>query len=170
MRLEYGDAVHRHDVGAGVPETMGLEYRLFPRGATRSGSHDQAATRCPSTQCADRRASCRQRSGRYGARVKLTNRKGLAITSLDDWAALGKPASADHWTPGRSAYELAGDWTESDADDAVVALLSSRPELAGSELLDGVAEKQTRFDEDPHGPRNHDVSSGKLVRYRRTGS
>jgi hypothetical protein len=28
------------------------------------------------------------------------------------------------------------------------------------ELLEGVAEKKTRFDEDPRGPRNHDVLVG----------
>jgi hypothetical protein len=64
--------------------------------------------------------------------LKLTNRKDLAITSLDDWASLGKSASVNHWKPGRSAYELARDWTEDDAADAVVALLSARPEFAGS--------------------------------------
>jgi hypothetical protein len=94
--------------------------------------------------------------------VNLTNRKGRPITSLDDWASLGKPASAVHWKPGRSAYELARDWTERDAEQAVVALLSSRPEFVGIQLLDGVAEKQTRFDDCPHGPRNHDL----LVRAR----
>jgi hypothetical protein len=89
--------------------------------------------------------------------VKLANRKGLAIASLEDWASFGKPASGDHWKPGRSAYELARDWTEADAADAVVALLSLRPEFAEIELLDGVAEKRTQFDDDPHGPRNHDL-------------
>jgi hypothetical protein len=89
--------------------------------------------------------------------VNLRNRKGVPITSLNDWATLGKPASAEHWKPGRSAYELAHDWMEDNGEQAVVALLSSRPEFVGIELLDGVAEKKTRFDDDPHGPRNHDL-------------
>jgi hypothetical protein len=87
----------------------------------------------------------------------ITNRSGLAIKSLADWETLGKPASAEHWKPGRSAYELARDWTEGGAEDAVVSLLSVRPELVGIALVDAVAEKRTQFDEDPHGPRNHDL-------------
>ncbi len=89
--------------------------------------------------------------------MEFTNRKGVAIKSLDDWASLGKPASPKHWKPGRSAFELARDWIEGDAEAAVVSSLSARPELAGIELLEGVAEKQTQFDDDAHGPRNHDV-------------
>ena len=94
--------------------------------------------------------------------MEFTNRQGQAIGSLEDWASLGKPASADHWTPGRSAHELARDWVEGDAADAVVSLLSARPEFAGIELLEGIAEKRTQFDNDPRGPRNHDL----LVRAR----
>jgi hypothetical protein len=94
--------------------------------------------------------------------VDLFNRACRPITSLDDWATLGKPTSNEHWKPGRSAYELARDWTQGDAEQAVVALLSSREEFAGIEMLDGVAEKKTQFDDDPHGPRNHDL----LVRAR----
>jgi hypothetical protein len=89
--------------------------------------------------------------------VELTNRDGAEISSLDDWATLGKPASSDHWKPGRSAYELARDWTEGNAASAVVSLLSARSELAGIELLTGVAEKRTQFDDEWHGPRNHDL-------------
>ena len=52
---------------------------------------------------------------------------------------------------------MARDWIEGDAEAAVVSSLSVRPELTGIELIEGVAEKQTRFDGDPHGPRNHDL-------------
>jgi hypothetical protein len=38
-----------------------------------------------------------------------------------------------------------------------VSLLSVRPEFAGIELRNGVAEKRTQFDDDSHGPRNHDL-------------
>jgi hypothetical protein len=91
------------------------------------------------------------------ASVDLANRDGLAIMSLDEWAQLGKPASADHWKAGRSAYELARDWTEGDAATARLSSLSVCPAFAGVELLDGVVEKRTQFDDDPHGPRNHDL-------------
>src|SRR5882672_8081570 len=94
--------------------------------------------------------------------MELTNRSGASIRSLDDWATLGKPASEDHWKPGRSAYELARDWIEDDAEAAVVSVLSARPELAGIELIGGVAEKRTQFDDESRGPRNHDL----LVRAR----
>src|SRR5262249_36626687 len=87
----------------------------------------------------------------------LSNRHGRAIRSLEDWASLGKPASDDHWRAGRRAYELARDWIEGNAETAVVSLLSARPEFAGIELLDGVVEKRTQFDDDAHGPRNHDL-------------
>jgi hypothetical protein len=89
--------------------------------------------------------------------MRFRDRHGTEIASLQDWARLGKPASVDHWKPGRSAYELAADWIERDASDAVPALLSMRPEFSGLHLVEGVAEKQTRFDQDTHGPRNHDL-------------
>lgn len=85
------------------------------------------------------------------------DRHGTEIASLEDWARLGKPASADHWKPGRSAYELASDWLERDARHAVPELLSTRPEFSGLRLIEGIAEKQTRFDEEERGPRNHDL-------------
>jgi hypothetical protein len=89
--------------------------------------------------------------------MRFSDRHGVEIASLEDWARLGKPASTDHWKRGRSAYELAADWIEQDACDAVAALLSLRPEFSGLQLLEGIAEKQTRFDQDTHGPRNHDL-------------
>jgi hypothetical protein len=52
---------------------------------------------------------------------------------------------------------VAQDWIEGDAASVVVSLLSARPEFAGVELLHGVAEKRTQFDDDPYGPRNHDL-------------
>jgi len=89
--------------------------------------------------------------------MRFCNRKGIEIDSLDDWQALGNPASKDHWKPGRSAYELAADWIEHDAADAVRSLLSARSEFSGLKLSEGVAEKKTQFDQDSHGPRNHDL-------------
>jgi len=99
----------------------------------------------------------------------IANRKGQTIDSLGGWESLGKPASVEHWKAGRSAYELARDWIEGDAANDVASLLSVRPEFNGIELVDGVAEKRTQFDDDPRGPRNHDLllrgqlPSGDLV-------
>lgn len=89
--------------------------------------------------------------------MRLCNRHGEAIRSLADWSRLGSPASEKHWKPGRSAYELAADWTQGDAETDLVALLASRSEFAGLELLEGVVEKQTYFDDQSRGPRNHDL-------------
>jgi hypothetical protein len=94
---------------------------------------------------------------RYRRAVIIASRRGSAIGSLTDWEVLGKPASPEHWKPGRSAYELAQDWIEGDAASDVIALLSARTELSGIELLEGVAEKQTQFDGISRGPRNHDL-------------
>ena len=81
----------------------------------------------------------------------------VAITTHDEWQKHGGPASKDHWVRGRSAWELACDWIERDGADRVVELLTLRPELAGLALTEGVAEKQTHFDEQGRGPRNHDL-------------
>lgn len=89
--------------------------------------------------------------------VRFYNRDGEEITSLDEWGRLGKPAADSHWKPGSSAYELAAQWIERDAEQRVTELLSLRRELAGVELLEGIAEKQTRFDDIQRGPRNHDL-------------
>jgi uncharacterized protein DUF6946 len=81
----------------------------------------------------------------------------VAITTHDEWQKHAGPASKVHWVRGRSAWELACDWIERDGADRVVELLTLRPELAGLTLTEGVAEKQTHFDEQGRGPRNHDL-------------
>jgi hypothetical protein len=81
----------------------------------------------------------------------------IPITTHDEWKEHGGPASAGQWVRGRSAWELACDWIERDAADRVVALLTQRPELAGLTLTGAVAEKQTYFDDQGRGPRNHDL-------------
>jgi hypothetical protein len=93
--------------------------------------------------------------------VRFTNRDDQQIASLDDWRRLGGPAVEHHWKPGRSAYELASAWIEGNARDRVLALLAAGG-LGDVELREAVAEKNTRFDEDSHGPRTHDL----LVRAR----
>jgi hypothetical protein len=78
------------------------------------------------------------------------------IGSLEDWRTLGKPAADHHWKPGRSAFELAVDWIDRDAVERVQRLLDAGG-LPDAVLVEGVAEKQTRFDDNPRGPRNHDL-------------
>jgi hypothetical protein len=89
--------------------------------------------------------------------VRIVNRDGLEIASLQAWGELGGPAAEHHWKENRSAYELARAWIEGDAVEGVTKLLALRPELSGLQLQEGVAEKKTRFDEIPRGPRNHDL-------------
>jgi hypothetical protein len=101
--------------------------------------------------------------------MRFVNRDEDRIESLPDWEALGKPASASHWRPNRSAYELASAWIDGEAVDRVTELLGMRPEFAGVRLREGVAEKPTQFDQNPRGPRNHDLlvrattNSGELM-------
>jgi hypothetical protein len=85
--------------------------------------------------------------------VRILSRNGDPITSLLDWEKLGKPASEHHWVEGRSAYELARDWIEQGAADRVTRLLA----LSGLVLGKVVVEKQTYFDDQGRGPRNHDL-------------
>lgn len=89
--------------------------------------------------------------------MRFLSRHDESIETLEQWKVRGAPAGATHWKAGRSACELARDWVEGDAVERVTSLLSLRPELAGLTLDTGVAEKKTRFDDNPRGPRNHDL-------------
>lgn len=94
--------------------------------------------------------------GRF-ALMRFEDRAGTPIRSHDEWRTYGGPAAAHHWKEGRSAFELARDWVVGDAAQRAQALLGVRPEFAGLVLERGIAEKKTRFDENPRGPRNHDL-------------
>jgi hypothetical protein len=89
--------------------------------------------------------------------MHVVNRTGTEIRSVCEWGTLAKPAAERHWVEGRSAYELAADWIDGDAAERAIELLSLRPELAGIVLIEGIAEKKTRFDDIPSGPRSHDL-------------
>ena len=93
----------------------------------------------------------------YRHHVKILSRKGDSISSVLAWEKLGKPAAENHWVEGRSAYELARDWIERDAAGRVTRLLALRPELSGLVLGNVIVEKQTYFDDQGRGPRNHDL-------------
>lgn len=82
---------------------------------------------------------------------------GRRIETLEDWRDRGGPVSSHHWAEGRSARELALAWIERDAASEVMSLLTSVPAFAGLVLDRGVAEKETRFDDVPSGPRHHDL-------------
>ncbi len=87
----------------------------------------------------------------------VCSRNGQRIETLREWETFGKPAAADHWSAGRSAYELARHWIEGDAAARVVALLEARPELHQVILSKAIAEQHSYFDDQPRGPRNHDL-------------
>jgi hypothetical protein len=89
--------------------------------------------------------------------MEVFSRKGDPIASLLDWERFGKPTAEHHWVEGRSAYELARDWIEAGAADRVTRLLTLRPELSGLVLDKVIVEKQTYFDDQGRGPRNHDL-------------
>jgi hypothetical protein len=61
------------------------------------------------------------------------------------------------WSGSQQRRSVGTAWSEGDAAERVAELLSLRPELAGLQLLDAVAEKKTPFDDNPRGPRNHDL-------------
>src|SRR4051794_18880309 len=89
--------------------------------------------------------------------MEFFNTRGRRLRTVLDWQSLAPPAAKHHWAVGRSALELAHDWLEGDAAVRATALLASRPELASLTLLDGIAEKLTRFDDIRGGPRHHDL-------------
>src|SRR3954466_15157439 len=43
--------------------------------------------------------------------MRITNRRGEVIGSVEEWGRLAAPASYKHWKPDRSAYELASAWS-----------------------------------------------------------
>lgn len=89
--------------------------------------------------------------------MRFVSRHDEPITTLEEWRTLGKPAADHHWQQGRSARELAEDWLQRDAAARVVSLLELQEAFGGITLIEGVAEKQTQFDDLPRGKRNHDL-------------
>lgn len=89
-------------------------------------------------------------------KLKVTGRSGDRIRNMEDWQKHGGPASSKHWKPGRSAYELAADWIERDAENRVIELVALLDEAHDLQLVHAAAEKKTRFD-GHSGPRNHDL-------------
>ena len=88
---------------------------------------------------------------------RIVNRRQKPIQSVDEWGEHAGPASREHWKDGRSAKELAKAWIGGDGPDALIALLSTRPETANLRIEEAVAEAQVSFDSYPGGKRNHDL-------------
>lgn len=89
--------------------------------------------------------------------MRLRGRTGKEIGSFSDWERYGKPAKASHWVEGRSAWEMAREWTSGQGEQRALALLGQRPELTDVAFAKGTVEAQTKFDRYPGGPRNHDL-------------
>jgi hypothetical protein len=96
--------------------------------------------------------------------MRITNRRGEVIGSVEEWGRLAAPASYKHWKPDRSAYELASAWSVGEGLAATQRVLSRCPALAGVEPQAAIAEAQTRFDAFS-GPRNHDllIRAGEVI-------
>jgi hypothetical protein len=84
-----------------------------------------------------------------------------AVTSLADWRAHGLPEERRYqWKPGRSACELATNWTSSGTlrvPNELRALLDSHPETYNVRFSMGFIERETLLPCSALGPRCHDL-------------
>jgi hypothetical protein len=91
--------------------------------------------------------------------VKVFNKKGSEITSVENWLELAPPVRKEfHWKPGRSAYELANAWIGEERVKALTILqdiLNSSENLQNIELIEAFAEWETKLDKHGKG-RTHD--------------
>lgn len=101
--------------------------------------------------------------------MRFVSEHGDEIDSLETWERVAGPVSKTGWKIGRSASELAKVWLEGDGARRATAVLGLHPDLGQVTFELGTAEKRTRFDEIPHGPRNHDLlitgdaATGRIV-------
>jgi hypothetical protein len=89
--------------------------------------------------------------------MRFVSDRGDEIDSLETWERVAGPVSEVGWKAGRSASELAKDWFHGHGPRRAARLLGLHPDLGEVTFELGTAEKRTRFDEIPHGPRNHDL-------------
>jgi hypothetical protein len=89
--------------------------------------------------------------------MKFFNHAGQEIRTSDDWMRLAGPVSADHIADGRSAVEMRRAWMDGDAVQRVTELLAGPGGHPGVALERGIVEKLTPFDDNPRGPRHHDL-------------
>lgn len=78
------------------------------------------------------------------------------ITSLDEWFSKCPPAKEDHWKDGRSAKELAKDWTSNKGKD-LERLLGSTSEFNGITFKKASPEYKTKLDGYKGNGRQHDL-------------
>lgn len=99
--------------------------------------------------------------------MKIEGNHGDGIGTMEEWKEFAKPAADYHWTVGRSAYELAADWLDGNAEARTHRLISEQ--YPDAEFVKGVAEKKTSFDRHGGNVRNHDLliqatcDSGNIV-------
>lgn len=89
----------------------------------------------------------------------IRNAQGQPIQSVPDWEELAPPLNGI-WKDGHSAKELAKAWfpgEQLEVPRELVELLASSGSLRGAWLDEGHAEVQTQFDDNPRGPRSHDL-------------
>lgn len=95
--------------------------------------------------------------------LTLTNNDGRAVCSFAEWAAWGLPETRRraHWKEGRSACELAREWTRAGVPltpDSVASLFARNQWTRGLAVEGGVIERETPLPFGPRGPRCHDLA------------
>ncbi|MBM3331726.1 hypothetical protein FJY68_07750 [candidate division WOR-3 bacterium] len=91
---------------------------------------------------------------------RITNSNGTDITSVDEWGRATGLVQDCKWKDAYSAKELAKSWFQTGRvalPYSLEGLLRGNADFDGAILVGGVAEAQTRFDDVPRGPRNHDL-------------
>jgi hypothetical protein len=77
------------------------------------------------------------------------------IYTIEDWKEKCPPAKIEHWKDGRSAKELAKDWTKNRGKDLEI-IIGSYPEFKGIRFIKASPEYESRFDSYGKG-RHHDL-------------
>ncbi len=100
--------------------------------------------------------------GEAMTRFTISSSRGELIASLDDWLRYAPPKKREkHWSPGRSALELARAWLNDGCRPVVPAeileLLESDPRTASFEAQLAIPELVTRLDAFGGEHRNHDL-------------
>ncbi len=89
------------------------------------------------------------------------SKNDLKITSLNDWGTHASPKSSRHWSPGRSAMELARAWLEvtpPSLPPEIVETLATNPAFSEVRKWNAEPEARTPFDKLGGEPRNCDLS------------
>jgi hypothetical protein len=89
--------------------------------------------------------------------MQFFNATGQEIHDRDEWMRLAPPTASYHVAEGRSAVEMCHAWIEGDAVDRVTNLLDRHARYDGITLERAIVEKLTQFDDNPRGPRHHDL-------------